>query len=924
MTISPPPHADGSVSSHPTDAPSGIRDGAAGPDSPKRHLGRDVRSSILIGLCCFIIYNANLRAISAGDAYPARYLPFAVWKYQTVLVDPIEEITSQGRAHHAYWIVRLDDGRNISLYPVTLPLLIAPLYLPAVAYVHSQNWTISAFDRAARVMEKVSASLIASISSALLYLLLRRRSQRGTALLLSIAYAFGTTTWMIGSQALWQHGMAQLLITCALLLLTGFASTRSVIGAGLTLGLIAANRPPDAIIAATLGVYALVWAGRRVPVLIGAAAIPLALLLFYNIGVAGHIAGGYGIVGRAQFLNHELLPGLAGLLFSPTRGLFVFSPFLLFLVPAWRPPVDRNERFLTLAAAAAVVLQLMLYAKSDWRAGMAFGPRFLTDMLPLLFWMLAPAAALLRGIAKAGLIVAIAFSICVQAIGAWCYTPVTDAPIFAVRSGPDVMRAAWNWRNAPFVSGVTRGLAPPELTMHVRGKLDDLHVGARSKSSVTPGEPLFASGWALVDDGTPLQAGIMIDGVQGAASRTFFDRPDVRSHLGVSSPAGWTVPIDTAHLSPGAHRIAAHAWNSEKGDVYYLGERTLVVRHEGPHGSGQRESETAVPAELAEDTLGKAFEMAADRIRERQQPDGSWLTAFTSSTRFEKPGSEMNTFLTSFMVELLDPIEGAARMEGALGRAREHLTAQIEPGGLVRYHGLPDGPGIGTLGCAITPDTDDTALVWKIAPPADRRELAAALRTISRYRTDEGLYRTWLAPREAYQCLDPGKDPNPPDIVIQMNLLLLLAQEDPEAGRALCKAIREVAGENRVWVYYARSPLIAMLRLPSLARAGCAIDLPQSRMATASAEQQIWVSAIMLLNDAQTSSASVDEDELRRVLHRLSLDDFAMLKTNPPLLYHNDLTASVSRYYWSEDFGYALWLRLAHIHDRIERTRDSS
>jgi hypothetical protein len=28
------------------------------------------------------------------------------------------------------------------------------------------------------------------------------------------------------------------------------------------------------------------------------------------------------------------------------------------------------------------------------------------------------------------------------------------------------------------------------------------------------------------------------------------------------------------------------------------------------------------------------------------------------------------------------------------------------------------------------------------------------------------------------------------------------------------------------------------------------------------------------------------------------------------MLYHNDLTASTSRFYWSEDFGYALWLRL--------------
>ena len=39
-------------------------------------------------------------------------------------------------------------------------------------------------------------------------------------------------------------------------------------------------------------------------------------------------------------------------------------------------------------------------------------------------------------------------------------------------------------------------------------------------------------------------------------------------------------------------------------------------------------------------------------------------------------------------------------------------------------------------------------------------------------------------------------------------------------------------------------------------------------------------------------------------------DDFAQLRNSPPLLYNNDLSATVMRFYWSEDFGYALWLRL--------------
>ena len=42
----------------------------------------------------------------------------------------------------------------------------------------------------------------------------------------------------------------------------------------------------------------------------------------------------------------------------------------------------------------------------------------------------------------------------------------------------------------------------------------------------------------------------------------------------------------------------------------------------------------------------------------------------------------------------------------------------------------------------------------------------------------------------------------------------------------------------------------------------------------------------------------------------LAANDFSTLRYNPPLFYHNDLTAKASRFYWSEDFGYALWIRL--------------
>jgi len=72
------------------------------------------------------------------------------------------------------------------------------------------------------------------------------------------------------------------------------------------------------------------------------------------------------------------------------------------------------------------------------------------------------------------------------------------------------------------------------------------------------------------------------------------------------------------------------------------------------------------------------------------------------------------------------------------------------------------------------------------------------------------------------------------------------------------------------------------------------------------------VSLVRLLGRALSPGGPPDAAEVRAVLRRLAEDDFALLRKSPPLLYHNDLTASVPRYYWSEDVGYALWLRLSH------------
>jgi hypothetical protein len=174
------------------------------------------------------------------------------------------------------------------------------------------------------------------------------------------------------------------------------------------------------------------------------------LVLAYNLGVVGHVAGAYGLVGKPSFFEHDLLSGILGLLFSPARGLFVFSPFLLFVPFALGPLLrHRNTSGLTAILGVAVLLQLLLYAKADWRQGASWGPRWFTDVLPILVWMLVPVVSMLTYWGHLAFVLTCGAAIAIQTIGAFWYIGSSDAAIYAIPAGPNAMRAAWTIRIFP-------------------------------------------------------------------------------------------------------------------------------------------------------------------------------------------------------------------------------------------------------------------------------------------------------------------------------------------------------------------------------------------------------------------------------------------------------------------------------------------
>src|SRR5258705_7753186 len=213
----------------------------------------------------------------------------------------------------AYWIAQTRTHQLASLYPVVTSLLVAPLYLPAVVWLDAHGWEQPQVDWVAVLMEKVSASFLASVASVLMYLVLRRDGTRWS-LPLAIVFAFGTNTWMISSQALWQHGTGELLITLALLLVVVRASPARTALLGAVCVLMAANRPPDALVAGAIGLFVVLNNRRTTLWLLPGAALPLAALLYYNLNFIGQVAGAYALVKPPQSFFQPIWSGVAGLL----------------------------------------------------------------------------------------------------------------------------------------------------------------------------------------------------------------------------------------------------------------------------------------------------------------------------------------------------------------------------------------------------------------------------------------------------------------------------------------------------------------------------------------------------------------------------------------------------------------------------------
>src|SRR5262249_16704902 len=155
----------------------------------------------------------------------------------------------------------------------------------------------------------------------------------------------------------------------ALWLLTREPTRRSAIFAGCLCSLMVFNRPPDFFLALAFAV-AYVWRSRsRIPAFLAGALLTGTPFLIYNPLLFRRPTGGYGLLLSRALHGYPLservssmITGVPALLVSPGKGLFVYSPFLLFLIGAPLLSFPRTGTLPTRLFWAAFAAQILVYS----------------------------------------------------------------------------------------------------------------------------------------------------------------------------------------------------------------------------------------------------------------------------------------------------------------------------------------------------------------------------------------------------------------------------------------------------------------------------------------------------------------------------------------------------------------------------------
>ena len=347
----------------------------------RRHHLWLIAGSLLIFLLSYYSINSEV----GSDPKLTLLVSQALIDHRTIYLDAYVEDTILERPFYDFVASGdiLLDGEHYSHY---FPIGPSLLSVPIVGLARLAGWDMRTPDN--YHLQEILSALTAVAVFVLGYALARCYVAERPALAIAFVSVLGSSLISTLGTAFWSHNPAVLFISGVLWLLARVNSGKSDNLHPLALGtlLFLAFMCRASAVAFILPVFGyLALRHRRDLLPVGGTALALLLLyLFWTYRLTGAGIAAYYSPARLAVERSPLWVAIAGNLVSPSRGIFIFSPFLLVVLAGylkyrkalWRQPmvwmclVWFGSHLVVVARAAS------------WWGGWAFGPRLLTDLWP--------------------------------------------------------------------------------------------------------------------------------------------------------------------------------------------------------------------------------------------------------------------------------------------------------------------------------------------------------------------------------------------------------------------------------------------------------------------------------------------------------------------------------------------------------------
>ena len=363
---------------------------------------------LIIFFICTLVYLANNQTIGEGDTYPNSLLAFNFLQNHTLNLDVFRNtVQCPLGAKSCYYFVEGINGHLTSLYPIGTAILTFPIYVVLFIIVKTLHLGIPLditsvhFEYYRSVCEKIAATIVTSLTVVIFYICSRIKFSPSVSKLSTFIFAFATNTWMTSSQGLWQHGASNLIVILIMFCLIQANRSddnikiRYMVLVGIGCGLLPGIRPTSIIFSIAAIAYSpLICRSYNIFVILPSFISSLPCLI-WNIYYFGNLSGGYSVAFKSApyifTLSHFITASL-GTFISPSKGLLIFSPILSYALLGLnviiRNRSGRDERMIACMAVASAILLTSYGFYAVWWGGGSCGPRFTTDVLPTLCFII--------------------------------------------------------------------------------------------------------------------------------------------------------------------------------------------------------------------------------------------------------------------------------------------------------------------------------------------------------------------------------------------------------------------------------------------------------------------------------------------------------------------------------------------------------